>query len=233
MYTFYVHDGHAQKGPYTIAELKEMNLKTDTLVWYDGVGDWTEAGKVEELNMLFVKIPPPLKKPENTRSSNTSLPEKSTSSKAGEAIGKTVANSGTLRSVGLLAIVAILCYGGYHVYQSKQEDDRLNAVETQKNYVRNNIHSLVTAGNSAYNISALGGIYGLSITVSNNTDYIMDKVRVMIRYIKANGETWKDEPLDFVLVGPHQTMELRAPDSDRGTSIDYKIVSIKSGALGL
>jgi hypothetical protein len=54
-----------------------------------------------------------------------------------------------------------------------------------------------------------------------------------IRYIKANGETWKEEPLDFVLVGPHQKMELRAPDSDRGTSMDYKNVQMKRGALGL
>ncbi len=233
MHTFYVHDGHAQKGPYTIAELKEMNLKTDTLVWYDGAGDWIEAGKVEELNTLFVKIPPPLKKPANLKSSNTAIPLPSTTTKAGEAIGKTVASSGTLRSVGLLAIVAILCYGGYNVYQSKEADNHLSAIESQKNYVRNNIHSLVSAGNSAYKISALGGIYGLSITVANKTDYILDNVRVMIRYIKANGETWKEEPLDFVLVGPHQNMELRAPDSDRGTSVDYKIVAIKSGALGL
>jgi hypothetical protein len=210
-----------------------MNLKTDTLVWYDGAGDWKEAGKVEELNSLFVMIPPPLKKSSDLRSASSSTLPASATNKAGQAIGKTVAGSGTLRSVGILAIVAILCYGGYNVYQSKQADNHLSAVEAQKNYVRNNIHSFVTAGNSAYKINGLGGIYGLSITVANNTDYILDNVRVMIRYIKANGETWKEEPLDFVLVGPHQKMELRAPDSDRGTSIDYKIVAIKSGALGL
>jgi hypothetical protein len=49
----------------------------------------------------------------------------------------------------------------------------------------------------------------------------------MIRYIIANRVTWKEEPLDFVKVGPGQKMKLRASDSDRGTSMNYKNMKIK------
>lgn len=88
-------------------------------------------------------------------------------------------------------------------------------------------------GNSAYQINAFGGINGLSITITNNTDYLLDKVLVSVRYIKANGEDWKKETINFTLIPPRTQMTLRAPDSDRETSIDYKIESISSSALGL
>ncbi len=220
MRSYYVHNGNAQNGPFTLEELGNQNLKKETLVWFEGASDWSAAGEIDELKSLFAVIPPPFHK-------------SSSSSKAGEAVGKTVASSGTLRAVGVLAILVVLGYGGYNIYQSKKADDRLVKIEQKKSYVRENIHTFVTTSNNAYHISGLGGINGLSISVANNTDYVLENVRVVVRYIKASGETWKEEPLDFVLVGPHKVMELRAPDSDRGTSVDYMITEIKSGALGL
>lgn len=98
---------------------------------------------------------------------------------------------------------------------------------------KNNIATYVTASRSAYNYNGLGGISNLSITVSNNSEYMMDNVQVVVSYIKANGEIFKNETLDFAYLQPYKTMNIKAPDSNRGTSVQFAITKISSSALGL
>lgn len=55
-------------GPYTIEVLKDQNITQDTLIWYEGLGDWKRADDIEEIRMaLFtpISVPenPPAKKP--------------------------------------------------------------------------------------------------------------------------------------------------------------------------
>lgn len=55
---YYYTDGQDKFGPYSVEELKLYNLTVDTLVWAEGMGDWTPAGKVPELKSLFPFDPP-------------------------------------------------------------------------------------------------------------------------------------------------------------------------------
>jgi hypothetical protein len=130
MRTYYGRYGNAQKDPFSVDELIGENMKTNTLVWYERAGEWAEAGKAEELKILFVVIPQPLHKvlPIST---NVSNPTKAINSKnAGEAVGRKVAGSWTLRAIITLANMAVLGYGGYNFYKGKQ-------VEDQKSFIRN------------------------------------------------------------------------------------------------
>ncbi len=43
----------AQQGPYTIEELRQRHIDASTLVWAEGMAQWTPAGQVEELKTLF------------------------------------------------------------------------------------------------------------------------------------------------------------------------------------
>ena len=61
----------------------------------------------------------------------------------------------------------------------------------------------------------------------------MDKVRVKITYIKANGDVYETKYEDFFYIRPNSKATHRIPDSKRGTSIKYEIASIRSKALGL
>jgi hypothetical protein len=79
----------------------------------------------------------------------------------------------------------------------------------------------------------LGGIYNLKISVNNNTDYLIDNVKVRVIYIKANGGVWDSRIIDFNLLSPHIKSTIKVPDTERGTSVKYEIVSIKSSAVGL
>lgn len=54
---FYAHN-HQQYGPCTLQELQTKNITPETLVWYDGLTDWTPAGKLAVLKDMFSSTPP-------------------------------------------------------------------------------------------------------------------------------------------------------------------------------
>ncbi len=57
---YYIYDdGEGQKGPFTIEELKRLDVKRDTPVWFEGLDDWKLMGDIEELGDLFKVKPPP------------------------------------------------------------------------------------------------------------------------------------------------------------------------------
>jgi len=56
---FYYLDGKEQKGPYSIDQLKVLNLKSDTLIWEESLDNWKPLKEVEELKGLLRKTPPP------------------------------------------------------------------------------------------------------------------------------------------------------------------------------
>lgn len=66
MKKYYLHNGTEQQGPFDIEELKSKNITKTTEVWYEGITEWIEAGKVEELNDVFkTNAPPPIKPKES------------------------------------------------------------------------------------------------------------------------------------------------------------------------
>jgi len=62
--TFFVVVSGQQAGPYDMATLKQMaiqnQLNKESLVWRDGMANWTAAGQLPELTSLFGSIPPPI-----------------------------------------------------------------------------------------------------------------------------------------------------------------------------
>ena len=62
---YFIVDNGQQAGPYTIDELVKRGLNSDTLVWAEGMTDWTPAWQVEELkSYLYAQqqapTPPPV-----------------------------------------------------------------------------------------------------------------------------------------------------------------------------
>ncbi len=53
MKQYYYANGDQQLGPFTFQELRSKNIKKETYIWYDGLGDWKRAGELPELNPLF------------------------------------------------------------------------------------------------------------------------------------------------------------------------------------
>ena len=62
MEEYYFSDGESQFGPFTLDELKNQKITKDTLIWYEGIDDWTKANEIEKLKTFFKATPPPLQK---------------------------------------------------------------------------------------------------------------------------------------------------------------------------
>jgi len=64
--TYFVALNGQQAGPFAMNVLKEMVLKNEltreTLVWKQGMSNWTAAGEVNDLSALFGSVPPPIPK---------------------------------------------------------------------------------------------------------------------------------------------------------------------------
>jgi hypothetical protein len=62
--SFYVAIDGKQAGPFDMAALQQYaqqgKIDRDTLVWKQGMANWTPAGKVDEMSSLFGAAPPPL-----------------------------------------------------------------------------------------------------------------------------------------------------------------------------
>ena len=54
---FYSNDNQ-KNGPYTFEELKNENIKQETLIWYEGLDDWTKASDLNEMIPILELIPP-------------------------------------------------------------------------------------------------------------------------------------------------------------------------------
>ncbi|HEY1199880.1 MAG TPA: hypothetical protein VGE79_02815 [Niastella sp.] len=104
---------------------------------------------------------------------------------------------------------------------------------SEKKEIRKNIKMYVYAGSNEYDRRGLGGISNLEISVNNASDYPIDKVRVKIMYIKANGSVHEVKYEDFHAIKPNSKATHKIPDTKRGISVKYEIATIKSKALGL
>lgn len=62
---YFILVDNKQQGPYTMDELRRRNITSATLVWAEGMTDWTPAWQVEALQPLFepaadgAQVPPP------------------------------------------------------------------------------------------------------------------------------------------------------------------------------
>lgn len=62
---YFIIINNAQQGPFSVAELQQKGISSETLVWTEGMAEWTPAWQVEELRPIFYKqtagaaVPPP------------------------------------------------------------------------------------------------------------------------------------------------------------------------------
>jgi hypothetical protein len=115
MKKYYLHNGTEQQGPFDIENLKTKNITKDTPIWYEGLSEWTTAGKIAELSVLFANATPP---PFNASSSTPPPPNEPagnhTSVKTKPASDKDNKLGVILQSigaVGALIIIGMVIYG--------------------------------------------------------------------------------------------------------------------------
>lgn len=53
---YFYHDGRQEQGPLSLEELRRQPLQAETLVWHEGLKDWTVAIAIPELIDLFMDL---------------------------------------------------------------------------------------------------------------------------------------------------------------------------------
>ena len=237
MKKYYLHNGTTQEGPFDLSDLSNKGLTANSPIWYEGLASWINAEQVDELKNLINNAgspppftqatPPPIQIPQVEKTTYVYPPYVEHK------------NSGGKIALFIIGIIILLLIAVF-IFQRVQQQDRFateqqqsNSEQAAKNNIKNNISTYVNVTPTHYSYSELGGIYGLSVVVQNSSNYVLDNVHVRVDYIKADGGLWKSENLDFTVLGPRSSQTLKAPDSERGTSVQCFITSIKSNALGL
>lgn len=71
--SYFIVVNRKQIGPFSLEELKSKPIKRDSLVWTEGLNEWTPLEQIPELAELLKTIPPPI-----PRKSSVSLQSQST-----------------------------------------------------------------------------------------------------------------------------------------------------------
>ncbi|MEO6611246.1 MAG: DUF4339 domain-containing protein [Chitinophagaceae bacterium] len=144
MKKYFLNDGTSQQGPFDLEELKTKNLTASTPVWYEGLPEWTTAGKVEELKVLFtaapVTDPVPAPTAEEIKPVTPVTPAPVVTTSAAAATTTTTAPkpvktvAGSKKSTAWLSyVLGLLVLGGvgYLVYQDMEKNKTASSGTTQ------------------------------------------------------------------------------------------------------
>lgn len=247
MKKYYILDNNNKIGPIEFESISSYNLKPDTLVWHSELTDWKKASELKELV-------PFLSPPDIILNSNNNPPPipNLTSNQVKSTI---TFNKKYFKIIFAFLAVFIIVYFIFSSNNSSVNDSKSNLPDsdypistappevnledeenklkqealTKKNMeYRNNWSSYISANRTDFSYSELGGIYDLNIDVTNGTEYVINELIVDVEYLKANGSIFKTESLYFYNLKPNSKKRLKAPDSERGTNVNYFISYIYS-----
>jgi hypothetical protein len=70
---YYFYTGHEKFGPFSIEELKNKHITSNTPIWKEGLKDWVKASDLEEVNSSVLNTPPPFNKSSLSRKTDKKL----------------------------------------------------------------------------------------------------------------------------------------------------------------
>jgi len=214
-----------KKGPFSAKEITLLNLNNETPIWYSELTDWTTFGELRKLHQEFGTTPPPYKNAKNNNMTNSMNP---------------ILKIGIYTLISIFGILIISNYydnsrnsnnnnksdSSSEINQEDLESEKLKQLTIKNKNYRNNWAEYIIATRSSFNYNDFGGIYNLSIYLVNKSEYSLNQVQVAVDYIKSAGGIYKTEFITFENVKPESKMILNAPNSDRGTKIEYRICNI-------
>lgn len=91
-----------------------------------------------------------------------------------------------------------------------------------------NLNKEVRLKSNDYHVGLFGGVKDLKLSLYNNSDYPLDKVRIKVLYLKPNGQTLKEDMLEVKSVPAKGTKTITVPSSNRGVKVEYQVVQVRS-----
>jgi len=60
MNKYFYSNGKEKQGPFSFHELKNEDIKKETLIWFEGLEEWKPAEEIKEFEEILELIPPPI-----------------------------------------------------------------------------------------------------------------------------------------------------------------------------
>jgi hypothetical protein len=234
MKKYFLHNGADQQGPFDIEDLKAKNITRETPIWFDGISEWTTAGKVDNLKLLFVTIPPPfsitnstpppIQKTEPKQAETYSQPEKKKSK-----LGKYALILGGLLALGggglFIANQNNLYNGGSYETPIETYQEKVMTVEEIENSQPANF--LTADGN--YNENFWGDKLKVHGTITNKATVATykDAVVRITYYSKTKTELGNKEYTIYETFPPNSTtnFELKIENYKDVNSIGWDVIN--------
>ncbi|MEJ0105058.1 MAG: hypothetical protein WDO19_22010 [Bacteroidota bacterium] len=90
----------------------------------------------------------------------------------------------------------------------------------------------VSVKSNEYKRGTFGGIHDLQITVTNNSNFLLDNVLVELQYLKPSDQPLKTDNIRFSPVPANGSLTLAIPPTTRGVKVSCKIIHVESKAAG-
>lgn len=103
-----------------------------------------------------------------------------------------------------------------------------------REFERRNIRFCVFATLSNFHpADGLGGFWGATVILTNNSDYVIDSAEVLISIFRVNETLYTHDWLRFTNINPHAFQQIQLPPSPHGQTVQVKVQSIVSNELDL
>lgn len=238
---YYIHTEKRKEGPFSVEELRGKYINAETLVRYKS-GRWVPAGTVDALKPIL--DPPVTSVPIKSDSNQKKIPSQDNS----------LENSKSkLKISALQAAIVVLLIANIILYFYKQIDPApkqkfyapvkvlepspstdstkvlvKQTVNSESIHARNNWPRFIKVRPNDFKFySALGGIHHLKAIVQNQTSFPVDRVNILIKYIKQ-GAIYKTEYVTAYDVPAGGETLIKAPNSNSGNSVTMDIIEIVS-----
>ncbi len=73
MKKYFIQTDKGQEGPFSVEELSLKGITAKTMIWFEGISNWTEAKFIPELKEFATPIPPPFENKNNNKSTDTNI----------------------------------------------------------------------------------------------------------------------------------------------------------------
>ena len=135
MKKYFYSNGGDKEGPLSIEELKLKDIEPDTLIWYEGLNDWTPAIEIDEIKSILELNPPNILSTDDNlvkSKKNTFEEEKVESAKSHYTVGMKEASQGWIIAGFIFAFLGgylgAIIGGNYAFGNYKKETKRLGWV---------------------------------------------------------------------------------------------------------
>lgn len=118
------------------------------------------------------------------------------------------------------------------VSNDKEKNIKPVAVINVKPVSFEEISSKIVLKTNDYNVGFLGGVRNLTITLQNNSGYMLYKVTVEVNCLNSSGNIVKTDQINFQSVKAGDAAVMKVDKSNRGVKVKYHITHIECKALG-